>query len=313
MFKGKLGLWIILLVVCILAQFLIVNIPVWMHTDSIFMSFDIDSDNEMLQCLVDKKIDKMVVKSSDSENDIIITDQKIATLNGYTKYSDYIWSPMVMYASGVYNNNEGLIGVPKTDNCYKIDFLSVLTAMENGDDWQSLGIHKDVANGPVILYIPNEQCHYFDDVVELFYLTLNKGSVPNEQEREALKERVDSLISKCHKVSDISQAVYDEYDEETKEHKVFIGPEYLYKRGKSYSMDYGGNNHSSFRPIYFMNTVYLKADVYTRNVENEDFDIGLKFVTSMKNNTDWFKATGWRVRSYTYDLTESSNVYHKDP
>lgn len=313
MFKGRLGIWVILIVVCFVAQWLIGAVPTWFESHDLTTTINIKSDADFTQVLSNTKINKIktIVKNEDPE--MVITDNEEISLDNYTKYEDFLVSPVVMYACNVNSQNNGFIAVPNTSNCYKVDLKSILVAMEKDAEWDSLGIHKSVANGTVTLYIPNEQNAYYDDIVELFYLTINNGAVPDQTTREALKSRVDGLLKKCHKVADIGQAILEEYKDPSKAHKVFIGPEYLYQRGTNTSNPYIADSNKGFRPVYFLDTVYLTADVYIKSAENSEENYGKRFVENIQEKHNFMQQTGWRVKNNTFDLDKISGIYYESP
>jgi hypothetical protein len=143
-------------------------------------------------------------------------------------------------------------------------------------------------------------------------MTLNNGKMPDAETREALTPQIDSILEKCHTVADICQAINDEYNHETKEHKVFVGPEYLYKRGSVNVMGVGSSSNASFGPIYPQHTVHLTADVYIRNTD-DDGDVVDRFVENMKTKPDFMKTSGWRVKNSVFDLSDVGFVYIANP
>jgi hypothetical protein len=310
MFKGRLRIWIATLISFCVIQCLITFAPTWFHLDDVTVKIDVDVDADLDEPLANKRINRYKLKLQNDNPDVIIMDKNLDAV-GYTKYEHYVYSPLVLYARGLSNHKSGFIQVNTSNSyCYKVDLLSILQAMENGAEWESLGINSKVANGQVTLYIPNEQCAYYNDVVELFYLTLNNGKTPTAEEIGNLKGRVDSILSKCHLVADMKQAIYDEYQNPSDEHKVFIAPEYLWQRGGN-SMQTGVTQ--AFMPAYFMDTVYLQANVYVKNVDNADEDLGEGFINAIKTKKAFMKMTGWRVKNSTFDLDNLSAVYLNTP
>ena len=311
MFKGRLGIWAGVIIAALFVQWIVGAAPKWFETDELTVNINVSTDSDLRQLLSENTINKLEINVTDELADVHITTEDEEGLEEYVKYENYIYSPLVMYASDVYYNDGGFIAVPNEDNCYKVDLHNILIAMENGAEWDSLGFDKDVAKGVVKLYIPNEQCAYYNKVEELFYLTLNNGVNPTEAAREQLKSRVDELLKKCEKVSDVGQAIYEEYQEPTKEHKVFIGPEYLYVRNDS-SMTSKGSD--SFRPVYFLKTVRLEANVCVKQHNDEEGrDFGNELIKVMKEESDFMGDTGWRVKNSTYDLDYIGYVYYNNP
>ena len=313
MFKGKIWLWIVILGIAFIANWLITSIPIWTHIDDLTVMVDVKNDNDFDAVLANKTIDKINVAISADNPGVIISDDENAKYEGYTKYDDYITSPLVAYVCGLYSYSDGFIPVPNTSNCYKIDLYSVLKALGDGNDWGALGIHEDVLSGEVKVYIPNEQSYYYDLVVELFYITMNNGNVPTEAERESLAVGVNDILAKCTKIADATQAIYDEYKNPTKEHKFIIAPEFIYTRGKEYSMGPGYNSNNRFvdkkqyRPVYFLDTINVTADVYVNN-DSTINDVAVLFTNNIKYNSTFMNKTGWRVKNYSFSLDD---VYYK--
>ena len=310
MFKGKFWLWAIIIAVFFTAQWLIESIPVWVHTDKVSVQVDMKSDNDLDAILSNQKIKKFQLSITNDNADIIISDSN-EVIEGYERHDDYIYSPLVAYACAVSSYDDGFIAVPNTSNCYKIDLYSVLLAIEDGKQWSDLGINEKVAKGTTTLYIPNEQSPYYDDVIDLFYLTLNKGESLTDETMASLKNKVDNIVSKCHKIADINQAVNEEYGNATESHKILIGPEFLYTRGQNSSMGSGKNGRytdtKQYRPIYFLDTVYVSANVYVKADENAS-EVLNNFLGTMKNDDDFLLTTGWRTKNYSYSM---SDVYYE--
>ena len=313
MFKGKFGLWVVILVVAFIANWLITSIPVWTHTDDLTVMVDVSVDNDLDAVLANKTLSKTNISISSDNPGMIISNSDKPNYEGYTKYDNYLTSPLVAYVCGLYSHSDGFIPVPSTSNCYKIDLYTVLKTLNAGGDWSSLGMHEDVLSGKVKVYIPNEQSAYYDSVVELFYVTFNNGKTPSDSERTILTEQVNKTLSNCNKIADATQTIYDEYKNPTKEHKFIIAPEFLYVRGKDSSMGSGYNssnrttNAKQYRPTYFLNTVYITADVYVNNDESIGA-IAQNFITTLQSDSTFMSQTGWRVKNYSFDLND---VYYK--
>jgi hypothetical protein len=312
MYKGRLGLWILSVIICLIVSLGVKWIPTWFETTDLNISISIDGDADFSQVVANEKINGIKMYVRDDDPDVIITSNTLANTENYKVYDDILYSPLVMYACGIYNNDDGFISVAGSSNKYKVDLYAILTAMESGKDWESIGFHKNVANGKITLYIPNEQCAYYNDVVELFYLTLNNGKTPDEATREALRPRVNTILSQCNTVSDIAQAIADEYSDPSKTHKVFIGPEYLYRRHVGSSIGSGSDSTKQFRHVYFLNTVYLTADIYVSKAD-EDIQIGEQFIEKIKTKKHFMQQTGWRIKNSTFDLDDVGWIYIETP
>lgn len=308
MLKARIKTWCIVIAVAT-----ILNISTSVFNDvnrepiSVSVCANVSSDMNIAYNLSNKKFGDYMTKLQSDNADVFISDEEIV-LDGYTKHENYLHSPLVLYA--LMTKNKSLNFIPSSDNnFFRIDLLSILTAMEQDLNWEDIGITSDVASGFVTLYIPNENCDYYNDVVDLFYLTLNGGVDPTEDDKILLKTRVENILSKCHKVSDIYQSINQEYQIPTTEHKVFIGPEYLLAR-KDFCVD--GRYYNTFFPVYFLNTVQLRTDVWTKNTDTES-NIGLNFLEEFQNNSLFLIGTGWRVKNNTYHLYLNSHTLLPNP
>ena len=212
--------------------------------------------------------------------------------------------------------NTGFIKL--TDNnssydAYRIDLYSVLTAIEGGKEWSSLGVNDAVVKGTIKLTIPDKHCSYYEDVVDLFYFALNDYEVPTEEERTTMKDRVDKLISKCEKVSDIHQAIIDECKDCNNE-RVFIGPEYLCVRGSSAFAGNSSGYNDVFVPIYFTKHTFVKADIYIKEYsDTTKQELMTKFENSIFNNEKFMKEIGWRIKDSEFDVTDIHTYMLKNP
>jgi len=320
MYKGRLGIWIFVLSVCCLVSFFMQKIPVWTRVDDVSISIDVKNDADMAEQIVNEKINHFRYVAKSDESDILIRSQSDEKIDGYKKIDEVLYSPIVMYVNSDVQNNKKDTGFIKlTDgsnnsyDIYRIDLYNVLTAMEKDKEWESLNISKDVVKGKIKLTIPNKHCSYYNDVVDLFYFALNDYEIPTEDERAKLKERVDKLIEKCEKVSDINQAIIDEA-KNCKNERVFIGPEYLCVRG---NMAFAGNNSSysdTFVPIYFTKHTFVKADIYIKEyTDTNKQEIMTRFENSIFENKKFMREIGWRIKDSTFDVTDVHTYMLKNP
>jgi hypothetical protein len=297
LFKGRIEIWIIVLVICILTHFFAENIPIWVSSEDVCAEFE-TMDKGLSEILVNKKIKGYKIVQNNDRKAIVFADSNTsATKDGYKKESDLLYSPIVCYfRNSLSSYNEGFIN---EQSIYRVDLYQILVAIENNKSWQDIGFHKNVVNGAVTLYIPEERCWYYKNVEELFFITINNGKVPTEEERVMLKPRVDAIVSKCNKVIDVGQSAQEEYNDGSKTHKVFVGPEFLYNRTSGMST---GSN-SSFAPVYCLNTTFVSIDVYIDD-SNDSATVGKRFVEMMQNKKDFMHRTGWRVKNAKYDIAD---------
>ena len=306
MFKGRLGVWITVIALCIGIPFLIDNVPKWIETQDILIVSEIDDAN-VAENILDNRYGEYVVKTSKNNADIIITSTMDEVAPNYTKKDDMLYSPLVMYVeNSVDSHNSGFISVEKDNyNCFKVDLMTILDAMEKEKTWQDIGMETDVINGDVKLYIPDENCWYYKEVENLFYLTLNGGNTPNDNELKSLQPRVEKLLEQCNKVISIEMEIESEAFEPSDNGKVFIAPEYLYMTAKGM----GDSTYDCFVPVYFTKTTFVHADFCIKNNSETASD----FITTIQNKKHFMKDTGWRIKDSIFDISSVSRHFIKVP
>lgn len=319
MYKGRLEVWVFVLSICCLISFFIEKIPVWTHTDDISISIDVKSDTDMAEHIINKDINHFRYVSKTENSDLIIRSSSEEQIEGYRKLSNVLYSPIVMYVNSdmqkYSDKDSGFIKLTENNssyNTYRIDLYDVLVAMEKGKEWSSLNINKNIVKGTIRLTIPNKHCSYYEDIVDLFYFTLNNYKVPTEKERAKLKNRVDKIIGKCDTVSDIHQAIIDEC-KDCKNQKVFIGPEYLCVRnGKAFLGNRSYND--SFAPIYFSKHTFVTADIYIKeHTDKTKNEIVNKFEKNIYKNEEFMENIGWRIKNSTFDVTKIHGYMINNP
>ena len=180
-----------------------------------------------------------------------------------------VTSPLVLYViKQVDNYSDGFIQDDNNSYYLRINLRTILLAMEDGSTWQDIGISRKVVDGKVTLSIPDQNDWTYPQVVELFYLTLNGGQTPTEEQRVELHPRVEKLLSKCNKCPQIAQAIADEAANPSEGYKVFLAPEYLYMTSKGMG---ASDTQYTFVPVYFTKTVHVTANAYLKT-GYEDID-----------------------------------------
>lgn len=312
MFKGRLGLWAILFVSCLLISLGIKYVPTWFYSYETTIMIDVEDDVNLSEFLIGQKINGFKLLLNTENPSMIITSENIQR-EDYVEYKDYLSSPIVLYVPAHLHNskNNGFSSFNDGGKVYQVDLLSILEAVESGAKFETLGFQKEVVSGIATLYIPSEQSPYYDDVIDLFYLTLNKGKTPTAEEKTQLAPRLETILSKCVKVSDIRQAIKDEANKPSENKKLFIGPEYLHKTCSG-MFGYNGS-YKEYVPVYFTKTVYLKANIYIKNTENGEVSTAKWFLEKIQKKYDFMSKTGWRVANRTYDLYNVSSYYMENP
>ncbi len=298
MFRGRLGIWIAVIIICVGGTFLIENVPIWLETFPVSISSEI-GDTDILNKSLDNRYGKYVVKQKSSDHDIVFS-RSGEERDGYTLQENMLCTPMVMYVPSYVDNYSGGFITSGEGMKQQIDLLTVLDAMEAGLSWQDIGVHEKVLSGKVKLYIPDERNWAYPEVEKLFYLTLNKGKAPTAEEKAMLQTRVDALMNSCIKVASVGAEMYQECNKTSKEHKAFIAPETLYLTSKGTRHAYG--EYSAFVPVYFPKTVIVYANAYLKN----DSNVANDFIKEIQEDKDFMADTGWRVRDSTYDISDVS-------
>ena len=315
MYKGKVSVWAWVIVVVLVIQFFISVVIPWVGSWG-----DYTETTVYAESMYDEGILNNLGNTSfagyewyvDKQNpDIFITDDiSIEKKEGYTKYPNSLYSPLVLYVRSQVidsSHHSGFIRmIPEDGNNspLQIDLYNILEGIEQDKDWKDIGVSTKVVKGKINVCIPNERCPYYSKVVDLFYLTLNNNKVPTEDEKVALTSRVNALLNKCEKITDISSGIAEEYQKHSEGYKVFIAPEYLLVRGGN---EINRSNYESYTCVYFMNTTFIELDTYVKSNYGEGEPIVSEDVFNlMKSNLDFYRVCGWRVRDSFLNMSRVS-------
>ena len=306
MLKGRLGLWITVIALCLLIPFLIDNVPQWFKTNDVSFSYQLDT-NELPESIANKQIKHSVLLPQTNNADIVFSNNT-TPLEDYTLHENVLYSPLVLYvSSAVHDWSDGFGAKPGSAYYHTIDLRSVLIAMESGKDWESLGIDEHVLTGKITLFIPAKHIYYYPEVVELFYITLNDYKIPTNEERAALEPRVNTLLSLCTEVESFS-----EHNETTKNNNLaqstaYIAPEYYYQIAPAM----GSSTSQHFAPVYFPKTTYLYLNIFAHNTQNTE--AVQVFMNSLQEHKNFMDVSGWRVKDSTFNVNDISSCYAQTP
>ena len=225
MYKTKIITWIVVISLLLGCKYLIPAIKTVSLKEDITVQISGDEINDLSQILSSTKLNGYKMKVVNSNARIILSDKE-QEIEGYSRHNNFLYSPLCLFVDNMVNSdNEGFISVEADDYYpYKVDLKSILLAMEKDETWDKLGCKDTVLNGKVTLHIASIGSFY-KETENLFYLTLNDGAPVDEAKREELKPRVDAILNKCVKVTDISQAMDDKYKDAGKDRIAFIAPE----------------------------------------------------------------------------------------
>lgn len=315
MYKGKPFLWAFILAIAffinsIMSGQLSKFLKDFFTSESMYINASINSDSEFSYKLNHNTMyDCQVISAMKEDASIIISDSDEKDIDGFTKISDAIYSPLVVFASSKFTTDtqymsgfSAIDGKSNSRSPYRINLYNILLGMEEGKNWEDIGYNPKYLKGEIVLYIPDESSVYYSKVVDLFYITLNGGKYPSDAIRKQLSIRVDGLLNKCVKVMDIAQDIRESVNSKT--NNLYIAPEYLYL---SYS-DVMGRYESNYRPVYMYHTVSLYLDMYI----DETKTTTTQFYTRMKNENTFMKETGWRVTGYTYNINKVDSIFALD-
>lgn len=313
MFKGKLQVWCLVILGSLALNGLFYIVPLMFHdlfpkTEEVSIQISETVDPILSEFINHCKFKNSQVTVSFENSDIVITNED--EKEGYTKYSNFLYSPLVLYARSSFTENDsGFISLDSSSKSpYMVDLYDILLGMENHKTWKDLGFSPKVIKGDVCLWIPNERSPYYPYIEELFYMTLNNGKILTDENRAVLKPRVDSLLNQCEKVSDISQEIMNEYKSPSSDYKIFIGPEFLYKRGINNSMS--RNHNDAFSLVYFYNSPIISLNVFAKNDYPEgQTNVADNFIFIIQNYNSFMYQTGWRVYNSTFDLDTVGYAY----
>lgn len=295
MLKARIKVYIITLVVLFVVSLLFswfktINIDEWFGID-IGVQVKSDYDSTLEYDIADKKIGNYNVRLKTENPNVIIEDASSKIIDGYNKTEKAFYSPLVLFVKNEAFDNSGGFAKVETNSTdgLKVDLRKILDGMLNDKTWGDIGIHKSVAKDKICLVIPNERSAYHNTVIELFYLTMNNGVIPDSETKEKLKETVDTLVSKCEMVYDVREAIKTEVENKSSNGKVFIGPEYLF-----ISMGYGTMSYSNnyeYMPAYFYKTINIYMDLHEQTGAYEP-----TFLSQIKQTNDIFEFIGFRVK-----------------
>lgn len=303
MLKGRIGIWSIVLAIALVIMGFVKFINFVSDSPTIYIDSDVSTDSMISSISIHEGIGKYKCILNKETPDIFFSDT-IEEKEGYTKYEDIIYSKIVLYVpNAMHNHSSGFVKIPGRQYAYKIDLRSVLTAIETEKEWEDIGVENKVIKGKVTLHIPDKSNAYYDEVVELFRKTLIGNQSLSEDELSTIENRLDSIINKCVKVFDIGQEIYNEYKDPSVNHKIFVGPEYLYQRG-SYEMNTG--NTDAFVICYVDQEIDFYADMFVKDGNPELTDA---FIEYLKNKKEFIYTTGWRVKNSSYNMGDVSLVY----
>lgn len=267
MYKSRFSTWLFILMLALAGNWVACNWDTYFHAYSVYSDVgDVQTD---VQINAFDSLTNFKTVSVKADADVVIAKHSDAVIDGYTKHEKLLYSPLVMYAWNANTQNSGysMYVDNKMFSIMSVDFNTFLTAFENDKSYRDIGINAD---GKIAIGIPDETNLCYNDIVELFYVTLNDNKIPTDGERMALKERVNAIIDKCSKFMNVKQQL-EHVKKENKDKSydmVFIAPEMI------------ANNSSESQAFSLKRKITYARDswglVYLSPCTSQSFDVFIK-------------------------------------
>lgn len=334
MYKGKIKIWAILIIISlIISNFGIVtsgvgsffktttsNIGTWIENNlgtteyNTYVKIDEVSLTPKFHDYK-KSGAKLHIVSNIDEAEVIIRNSSDEELEGYTKYSDWFSSPILMYVpSKAYSDDSGFIK-NKTETTlstyYYIqkDLKMILEALENDKKYSDIGLDEKIFNTEkVMIAIPNENAECFDEIKLLISLTLNNYNYEGINDVK-LQKRVDNIISKCVKYESANQYLDKLIDEGRKAKKpIVLAPEYIVINSTSNYDSSNTGNTSTFVCCIPTKTINITYDIFVKdNKDNENYYDNLWESFTKKKFID---RIGLRNKEMDFDIRDRYGFGH---
>lgn len=306
MFKNKLWIWLIIIVLVIGVRNLV---PMILSIDNTTYKVFIDIDDLKVRNSLSNinKGSHLTLTSYEDGADIIISQHSSKKIDGYVKYDKKIYSPIVVYAYGATSEKSGFtLSAGTYENCASYNFMTLLDAFENEKTYKDLGItYVGDENSKVMFVISSENSMEYEYIKELFYTTLNNGTIASVDDRAKLKQRVDSLLDKCIKVENVTKRMSDDLTENKNNptNFLYITTETACILNTSlFTTSSSGSqvNYDRFSPVYVTPQIACYFDLYVKEEHNE---IAMKRISKAK----FISNTGYRIEE---DLDSLSTRRH---
>lgn len=264
MYKSRIQIWLVGLVVGIIISFFCSpsfvkgTYTLYTNTTDDFLKNDLTKETFFINA-------KSTYNKSNA--DIIIQSSSKEKISGYKKYENYLYSPIIMFINqNCTDTKNGFI--LKNDITY-FDLKKLLVGLENDKTFQDIGFAKKVAEGPIVISIPDESNECYDEVRKLFLLTLDDKS----ESVDEVEKRVNKLLKKCKKVSDPIGEMMRITKNSDDHNLIFIGPEYYVESDRHESAQvFNCTKKSAWWSVYPNKTCNITYDVFVKNDKGKIFD-----------------------------------------
>lgn len=308
MYKSRFYLWMgVLLVVIFIKTIMSIDISS-LIIESKDVSVNVDTNTFFKSDFLASKTGQIKFVQTTNNPLIYVKESSNEELEGYDKIENAIYSPILLYVPVDEELNSDVYYTLGNSSKF-VSFPTIANAILEDLPLSTFGVEdKDLKDQTIILNIPSKDSFYYDAIVEQIYVALNNNRVPTEEEREALKPRVDTLLSKCVECNDMVTKI-DELKDDS--YNIFIAPEFLADNSSDIASSSGYNY---FNCVHFEKTVCLSYDLFVKEDslfgEEKLIDIVHE---SVFNNEDFIESIDHRTQydhnyDYLFNGTQSNNL-----
>lgn len=255
-----------------------------------------------------------------SDADVIVRDySETSAIEGYEKYSRYLYTPVVIYAPYVNKEDGGFHII--NDNAYK-KFDVILNAVEKQKTYGEIGMKHMNKDDKVKLVIPYENTVEYQAVEDLIYMTLNGGAMPDDSQRAALKQAADNILNQSRKSENIIGEIKSKYYKDKKDANRVL---YLTTESASFMCDEsevftvcGEGYKSAYSPVYTEPCAAVFYDVFVKkpdndtdkskdNPEDKISNVSPDIILDILYDSDYFLQVGIRTQNHKFKNTYTPN------
>lgn len=211
---------------------------------------------------------------SSMDSDVLISDHSDKDISGYTKYDKFYYSPIVIYARFVSKNDSGFNysaqGTSGSTAAFK-NILPIINGFEEDKTYQDIGLNYMQEDSQIKIAIPLESDTYsYNAIKDMFYIVLNDGNIPTEDERKSLDERVNNILNKCEHYEDIVTELTVSLKLKADD-TIYISTEsHGINNSSLFYTSSQSSNSSCYYPVYVEPAVGQYYDLYIKEGINEN-------------------------------------------
>lgn len=288
MYKGRIWVWSLVLIVAVLISNFS-EVRTWLTTRkaSENLKVYVDSSNPSFSDSFDdikfKGYHQIYVKKDDA--DMIVQRSSDEIIDGYEKYANKFYTPMVISYS---RNYEPKLLIEYEETYSKqFDLKTYLEDIEADTPATKYFDSSLAKKNSTTLSIPSKGSVFYDDVVKTFLVTLydTPTTEANYGERMA---RVEKIIDKCISINN----AYSEYfNDNVSTYSLLLMPE---------------SEALQYNKAYLKTPYFLSYDLYLKNNDKLNKDI----IEQINTKKKIFKNIKYRVTERTYSIVSTWDSYN---